>query len=74
MPRPPTAAGGIILAVFSLFNWSEPRVIYLLAGGLLYLGGNIFVTMVINVPLNNTLAAVDPNSAENDSVALAPGD
>ena len=59
-----TAAVCIILVVLSLFNWSESRTPYLLAGSLLYLAGSIFVTMVFNVPLNDALAAVTPNSAE----------
>lgn len=59
-----TAAVCIILAVISLFNWSEFRTVYLLAGSLLYLAGSIFVTVVFNVPLNDALAAVDPHSAE----------
>jgi uncharacterized membrane protein len=59
-----TAAVCILLAVFSLFNWSASHAIYLLAGSLLYLAGSIFVTMVFNVPLNDALAAVNPNSAE----------
>ena len=59
-----TAAVCIILAALSLFNWSESRAIYLLAGSLLYLAGSIFVTIAFNVPLNNALAAINPNSPE----------
>jgi uncharacterized membrane protein len=51
------AAVCTILAILSLFTWSESRAIYLLAGSLLYLAGSIFVTMAFNVPLNDTLAA-----------------
>ncbi len=36
----------------------------LLAGSLLYLAGTILVTIVFNVPLNNRLAAVAPESTE----------
>lgn len=36
---------------------------YLLAGSVLYILGTIVVTMIFNVPRNNALAALDPNSA-----------
>lgn len=35
---------------------------YLIAGGVLYLLGNIGVTAAYNIPLNNALAAVEANS------------
>jgi len=35
----------------------------LLSGGLVYLIGTILVTMAFNVPRNNALAAVEPQSA-----------
>ena len=63
-----TAAVCVILAAFALFNWSEPGTIYLLAGSVLYLLGCILVTMAFNVPLNNALAAVEPDSAEGTEV------
>lgn len=37
---------------------------YLLAGGVLYLLGNIGVTAVFNVPMNDALARVDANSKD----------
>ena len=48
--------------------WAEPGAFYLLAGSLLYLVGSIVVTMICNVPLNNRLAAVKPDSAEGRTV------
>jgi uncharacterized membrane protein len=36
----------------------------LIVGAVAYIVGNIVVTMLFNVPLNNALAAVDPSSAE----------
>ena len=45
----------------ALVGWSLP---YLLAGSLLYLVGTILVTIVFNVPINNRLASVKPDSAE----------
>lgn len=41
---------------------------WLVAGGLLYVLGGAGVTSVVNVPLNNALAAVDPESADGASV------
>jgi uncharacterized membrane protein len=63
-----TAALSLMLAVASLMNWAEPGAFYLLAGSLLYLIGSILVTMICNVPLNNRLAAVNPESAEGRTV------
>ena len=56
-----TAVLSLALAVAALVGWSLP---YLLAGSLLYLVGTILVTIVFNVPLNNRLASVTPDSAE----------
>jgi uncharacterized membrane protein len=59
-----TAALCAILVIASFFRWSEPGAIFLLAGGLLYLVGTILVTMRLNVPLNDALAAAQPESAQ----------
>jgi uncharacterized membrane protein len=59
-----TAAACVFLAVTALQSWQEHGEIYLLAGSLLYVLGTVGVTMVFNVPLNNALAAVAPDSAE----------
>jgi uncharacterized membrane protein len=63
-----TAALSLVLAGASLMNWAEPGASYLLAGSLLYLVGSILVTMICNVPLNDRLAAVKPESAEGKTV------
>ena len=63
-----TAALCVIVAVGALFGWSGPHPTLVLAGAVLYLVGNIVVTMTGNVPLNNALAAVDPASAEGAAV------
>lgn len=42
--------------------------VWLVAGGLLYLLGGAGLTSVVNVPLNNALAAVDPDSADGATV------
>lgn len=59
-----TAAACCILAVVSVLSWHRPGAGYLLLGSVLYLFGTILVTMAFNVPRNNTLAAVDPVSAD----------
>lgn len=59
-----TAAACIWLAVSSLLKWHQPGAVYLLVGSLLYLVGTVLVTIVFNVPLNDALATVEPDSAD----------
>ena len=59
-----TAAACVALAVLSIVHWHQPGAAYLLAGSLLYLVGTFLVTMALNVPLNDALAAVEPSSVE----------
>ncbi|MDF2958899.1 MAG: hypothetical protein K0S39_634 [Paenibacillus sp.] len=59
-----TAVACVVLAIASFFKWGEAGTVYLLAGSLLYLVGTFLVTIIFNVPLNDALAAVDPNSTE----------
>jgi uncharacterized protein (TIGR02246 family) len=59
-----TAACCLALVVASLLHWQRPSAAYLLLAGLLYLVGTILVTIVCNVPLNDSLAAVDPMGAD----------
>ena len=59
-----TALGSIALALLGILNWGAPGSTYLVSGSLLYLIGCILVTIVFNVPLNNSLAAVKPGSKE----------
>lgn len=63
-----TAATCIFLAVSSLLKWQQPSAAYLLVGCLLYLVGTVGVTIVFNVPLNDALAVVDPDSADGASL------
>ncbi len=53
-----------ILIVMTLFRWSEPGSLIVLAAALIYIAGSLLVTMIFNVPLNNALAATAPASAE----------
>jgi len=52
------------LLVGAWFWWSTPAGKLLLAASVIYLVGTIGVTMFLNVPLNNALAAVRPDTAE----------
>jgi uncharacterized membrane protein len=58
-----TAAACILLAIFS-FKSHQFTATYLLIGSLLYLFGTVLVTIAFNVPLNDALAKVEPDSAE----------
>jgi uncharacterized membrane protein len=58
----------LALAIAGLTAWGEPEALYLLVGGLLYPVGTLGVTMACNVPRNNALAAVAPDSPEGTSV------
>jgi uncharacterized membrane protein len=59
-----TAALCVALAVTSLVLWHRQGAAYQLAGALLYFVGTYLVTMRFNVPRNNALAAVSPESAD----------
>ncbi|MBD0267456.1 MAG: DUF1772 domain-containing protein [Cyanobacteria bacterium Co-bin8] len=63
-----TAAACLVLVAVSLVRGSQPSTTYLLLGSLLYLLGTILVTIVFNVPLNDALAAVNPNSIEGTTL------
>ena len=62
-----TAVACLFIAIFALLHWHQSGTIYLSIGSLLYLVGTILVTMLGNVPLNNALAIVDPNSTEGST-------
>src|SRR4051794_10852639 len=56
------------LAVMAVFRGGESGATAMLAGGLIYVVGMFFVTMLFNVPLNDKLAAVDPSRTEAASL------
>ncbi|MEH1922378.1 anthrone oxygenase family protein [Nostoc sp.] len=58
-----TAVACILLAISSLLKRHQPDAVYLLLGSLLYLIGTFGVTIVFNVPLNEALAKVEPDTA-----------
>jgi uncharacterized membrane protein len=55
-----TAVLSVLLTFASLMRWHDPRVLYWLAGSVLYFVGTFLVTMLFNVPRNNALAVVAP--------------
>lgn len=59
-----TALICLVLAGGSWFWWGETRGKLILVASLIYLIGSIGVTMVGNVPLNDALAAIQPNVPE----------
>jgi uncharacterized membrane protein len=65
-----TAALCLVAIVASALRWNDPRALYWLAGGAVYLVGTIGVTMVCNVPRNNALAALSPASVEAGALWL----
>lgn len=63
-----TALVAAAVAVLSLMRFSEAGAKFLIAGALLYIVGCFVVTMALNVPLNNALAAADPASVAGQEV------
>lgn len=57
-----------VLAGYGLLHLSKPGSLWLVAGGLLYLAGNLLVTRACNIPRNEALARLDPSSAEADNI------
>src|SRR5690606_8226267 len=60
-----TGLACLLVVIGALLSWGDPRALLLALGGGLYLVGGIVVTMVVNVPMNDALAAVDGESEED---------
>lgn len=58
----------LIAVIYAIIGWNRPGAAYLLAGGLIFLVGELAVTLIFNVPLNNALAATDPGHADAANV------
>jgi uncharacterized membrane protein len=58
-----TATMCLFAIAASILRWHDHRALYWLIGGLLYLTGTILVTGAFNVPRNNALAALEPDSS-----------
>ncbi|MBR1232884.1 DUF1772 domain-containing protein [Bradyrhizobium sp. AUGA SZCCT0182] len=54
----------LLLAVAGGLRWGEPGATAMLAGCVLYVIGMFVCTAVVDVPLSNALATVDPASTE----------
>ena len=63
-----TPVASLYLAIVGVTDLSEPGSAYLLAGSAVHIVGSLLVTMAFNVPRNDALATVDPESAEAASV------
>ena len=63
-----TTTASAALTVIALFRWGEPGAMAMAAGGVLYVLGMFGVTMILNVPLNDALAAADPAGHEAASL------
>ena len=59
-----TAAACAAVIVGAPTRWEEPGAAYLVAGGVLYVARTFGITVLFNVPLNNSLAAVGPADAD----------
>lgn len=59
-----TAATSITVLISLAWRWQQPGTLYLLVGSLLYLGGVMVVTVIFNVPMNESLDAMEPESVE----------
>ncbi|WP_176051060.1 anthrone oxygenase family protein [Burkholderia sp. BCC1644] len=59
-----TTLMALALVVIALFDRDRPGAMAAAAGGVLYVFGMFAVTMAVNVPLNDALAAADPATAQ----------
>ena len=59
-----TAATCLGLIAWATFSWGEQPTALVLAGGALYIVGTIGVTIACNVPLNDRLATLHPQSSD----------
>jgi uncharacterized membrane protein len=59
---------GMMLAIVAIVGWESASSPYLLGGAVAYVGGTWFVTVMGNVPLNDKLAALNPDDPESTKV------
>lgn len=59
-----TAVLCAIAMIATLLRWQGTGSAWIIAGGVLYIGGCFLVTMFLNVPLNDALAKANPGSPE----------
>jgi uncharacterized membrane protein len=56
------------LVILGLLRLDDPRSPWMIAGGAVYIAGMFFVTLMFNVPLNNALAAIGPESRTGNAI------
>lgn len=66
-----TAVMCVFVIVASLLRWHDPRAVYWLIGGMLYVVGTVLVTIRFNMPQNNALAILTPASSEAATLWIA---
>ncbi|MBL7992676.1 MAG: DUF1772 domain-containing protein [Candidatus Kapabacteria bacterium] len=54
--------------LYCFIHWSQPGIFFLLAGSATYLIGTFGVTIMFNVPLNDTLAGLDVSNPSSVQV------
>jgi uncharacterized membrane protein len=59
-----TGGACVVLIVGAVLDWGEPYAVYLLIGGAVYVAGAILLTGAYNVPRNDAVARLDPNSPD----------
>ena len=60
-----SALVGVVAVITAILSWSDSGAVLLVVGSVLYIGGCFLSTMTANVPMNNAMAALDPDSAES---------
>ncbi len=63
-----TALTCLLLVISAFAKWHQPGAALLMLGGLLYFVGTFLVTIIFNVPLNDSLAAAKPDSVAGATV------
>ena len=58
----------VLLIIVAFVQWNEAGTILILIAGAVYFIGMFVCTVLFNVPLNNTLARLDPNSTNAHQV------
>jgi uncharacterized membrane protein len=57
-----------LLIIIAFVHWNEAGAKLMLIAGAVYFIGMFVCTVLFNVPLNNSLARLDPNSTNTDTV------
>ena len=58
----------VLLIIVGFIHWGEPGAALTVLAGVIYFFGMFVCTVLFNVPLNNSLARLDPNSANAHQV------